>query len=363
MRPVPFQSRVNKGKVNITLARPFSNAQKMTMSVRTRPSPLLYITRQQQHSLHTLQLPPSILALILYKSLERHLATIHQYHTIADSNTARQQRQSVSIHLSLLNSLRATIIPTMPAKSRKRPAPVSYSSSSVCHVVEEGSSRRRQTSLETFFGKKRVVTPPAWSKTKDCWPMTNNHNHKSKSTIKKKATTKKQMYLDLGQAFSSRHECPHCGTLYVPGLAEDTAAHQRVCRDYRQGVRLPNAVWTAWMQPGGSSTATSNHGVVPVGPRAVVVEVRATHNVTCYVGRASTAVPLTFALTRNKPHSICFTDQTFVVFFFFFSNSIYYHHHRHSRNSFPQSTRGTKDCRARNGICTRGGYCRRESSK
>ena len=49
--------------------------------------------------------------------------------------------------------------------------------------------------------------------------------------------TKRQMYLDLGQAtFASRTVCPTCGMLYVHGLAEDAAAHERVCSEHRVGV-------------------------------------------------------------------------------------------------------------------------------
>ena len=45
------------------------------------------------------------------------------------------------------------------------------------------------------------------------------------------------MYLDLGQAtFASRTVCPTCGMLYVHGLAEDAAAHERVCSEHRVGV-------------------------------------------------------------------------------------------------------------------------------
>jgi hypothetical protein len=48
-----------------------------------------------------------------------------------------------------------------------------------------------------------------------------------------------QMYLDFGQAsFGKRIQCIHCGTLYVEGVPEDCQAHERVCRDYRHGVRL-----------------------------------------------------------------------------------------------------------------------------
>ena len=50
----------------------------------------------------------------------------------------------------------------------------------------------------------------------------------------------RQMYLDFGQAsFGSRTICPICNTLVVHGLEEDEQEHEKVCSEYRFGVKFP----------------------------------------------------------------------------------------------------------------------------
>lgn len=60
----------------------------------------------------------------------------------------------------------------------------------------------------------------------------NTNNHK-----KKKQTKLQQLYLDLGQSsFGKQTVCQICGMLYVHGVAEDAKEHEKICRDYRDGV-------------------------------------------------------------------------------------------------------------------------------
>ena len=95
------------------------------------------------------------------------------------------------------------------------------------------------------------------------------------------------MYLDLGQAtFASRTVCPTCGMLYVHGLAEDAAAHERVCSEHRVGVPFRGwkgeRVVARW--EGGKGQASGEEGggrIVEVRPddparhRALVRRVKA----------------------------------------------------------------------------------------
>jgi len=61
--------------------------------------------------------------------------------------------------------------------------------------------------------------------------------HPSVRQPSQKSKSLKQLYLDLGQAdFGKQTICGVCGMLFVHGLAEDTQEHEKICRDYTQGI-------------------------------------------------------------------------------------------------------------------------------
>ncbi len=64
-----------------------------------------------------------------------------------------------------------------------------------------------------------------------------SHPHRQRNH---KHNRNRQMYLDFGQAsFGSRTICPICNTLVVHGLEEDEQEHEKVCSEYRFGVKFP----------------------------------------------------------------------------------------------------------------------------
>ena len=124
-------------------------------------------------------------------------------------------------------------------------------------VCDMDNARKRQSTIVNFFGgqpAKRVVSPqtPLRTKTIDILyseptdststrknmiseQHLNTHTRRPKSQNTNKKS--EQLYLDLGQSsFGKQTECRHCGTLYVHGVREDRQAHERVCRDFREGV-------------------------------------------------------------------------------------------------------------------------------
>lgn len=76
---------------------------------------------------------------------------------------------------------------------------------------------------------------------------------------RQKASSPKQMYLDLGQRdFGKQTICDTCGMLCVHGLSEDAREHQKTCRDFLHGVTF----------------SAKNARVVARGKQGVIVEVR-----------------------------------------------------------------------------------------
>ncbi|CAB9498993.1 N-acetyltransferase ESCO2 [Seminavis robusta] len=53
----------------------------------------------------------------------------------------------------------------------------------------------------------------------------------------KKQRKQQQLYLDFGQRdFGKQIVCQTCGMLYVHGVEEDVKGHERICKDYHEGV-------------------------------------------------------------------------------------------------------------------------------
>eukprot|EP00977_Amphora_coffeiformis_P012818 scaffold3240_cov187-Amphora_coffeaeformis.AAC.13 len=185
-------------------------------------------------------------------------------------------------------------------KARKRKPQSAAILPSVCDLEEEGAATHRQVSLTNFFGQPvkkipRVVSPqtPPHSQVKvarttttsgisqassvsreNTSSISSSHSSYPKNNsnkIKQRSKKTEQLYLDFGQAsFGKRTECPHCGTLYVDGVAEDYEAHDRVCRDFKEGVsiRLTTAL------------KKSNQGVLCVGTDEYIMEVKSSQTST-----------------------------------------------------------------------------------
>ena len=105
---------------------------------------------------------------------------------------------------------------------RKRPTSAG-STTSVCQL----STGSRQTSIAGFFGAKANQLKRPVQRT-----VANEKSAKSKTT--------QQLFLDVGQKdIENRRTCEICGMVYVRGMDEDQKQHERVCRDYRLGVKFP----------------------------------------------------------------------------------------------------------------------------
>jgi N-acetyltransferase len=58
-----------------------------------------------------------------------------------------------------------------------------------------------------------------------------------KTKKKKTSSRQQQLFLDFGQtSFGKRTVCNICGMLRVLGVAEDDAQHDKICKDYKEGV-------------------------------------------------------------------------------------------------------------------------------
>jgi hypothetical protein len=159
---------------------------------------------------------------------------------------------------------------------------------SICSV--NGGEGRRQASIMSFFGNpsKKLVTPqtapskkasqsqrssatltPSSSEKKTTGAGAPASPNNQSSTLQRRKRHRvhksEQLYLDFGQAsFGKQTQCPHCGTLYVEGVPEDLAAHERICRDFKDGISLRI-----------TPALRSSKDVVHLEGSAFVIEVRA----------------------------------------------------------------------------------------
>ncbi|CAJ1968862.1 unnamed protein product [Cylindrotheca closterium] len=149
-------------------------------------------------------------------------------------------------------------------KARKRPRPA-FQGHTICEVSTE--TPQKQLSIRSFFGQKQVSniqvtprtplpcsrpletpptaevtvqdTPPSSdeSPVKDINVTSNNTNTiRNKNDNKNKKRRLAQVFIDCGQKNFGQVVCPQCGTLYVPGIAEDEKMHKQVCEQISQGV-------------------------------------------------------------------------------------------------------------------------------
>ena len=90
------------------------------------------------------------------------------------------------------------------------------------------------------------------------------------------------MYLDLGQkSFGKQTVCSICGTLFVHGVEEDRITHERVCRNYKQGVSFRN--WNQARIVSSTITTTSTKHKVQhnslskksASAKSIIIEIRA----------------------------------------------------------------------------------------
>lgn len=182
-----------------------------------------------------------------------------------------------------------TFLQTMARPSSKRPRSGittnnnnALQSSSVCSINE--SSSRRQLSIRSFcFQKagnkiKSPTTPPNSASSSSSSSSSSSALIDSGTVLKSISTAvtptntssapapakhnkhkKKrlaQVFLDCGQQNWGQVLCSKCGTLYVPGVQEDTKMHEKMCKPIALGV-----VWNTQQQQKvvwrGEDTATA----------------------------------------------------------------------------------------------------------
>ena len=143
----------------------------------------------------------------------------------------------------------------MPKATRTNALPkrkIRPTASSVCDWQDNTTTngnvkRQRQASLVHFFGQPTPATtkrPALVSPEQKNNPALLGVNAKNANYKQKKSTllqgskkSQQQLCIDVGQAsLGQRTECVHCGTLYLPAVAQDVEAHERVCRNFTQGV-------------------------------------------------------------------------------------------------------------------------------
>eukprot|EP00980_Cylindrotheca_fusiformis_P020237 scaffold7316_cov123-Cylindrotheca_fusiformis.AAC.12 len=96
---------------------------------------------------------------------------------------------------------------------------------------------RRPQTPPTPFLRTNIETPPTESNRSQITPPSPKspppNIRKCNRPPKKKLA---QVFLDCGQKNWGQVICNQCGTLYVPGVAEDTKMHNRVCKSISLGV-------------------------------------------------------------------------------------------------------------------------------
>jgi hypothetical protein len=142
-----------------------------------------------------------------------------------------------------------------PLKAEKNLHP-----SNICNAVQP--STKAQTSIQSFFPRRRQCRSQdtVYSNMKffDKNASTNNNkNDKHKASVghndqprkhqyapsysKKPKRKQQQLYLDFGQRdFAAKLICSVCGMMFVHGEKEDIQIHDKICKDYREGVTLQN---------------------------------------------------------------------------------------------------------------------------
>jgi hypothetical protein len=80
--------------------------------------------------------------------------------------------------------------------------------------------------------RTKVTTPP----TENTMLQETPPSPKSPPPFSKLNHKKRQLFLDCGQKHWGQVICDKCGTLYVPGVPEDTKMHNQVCQPISLGV-------------------------------------------------------------------------------------------------------------------------------
>ena len=161
----------------------------------------------------------------------------------------------------------------MPRTLSQRQPQSKAKSNSICSIDDnsDSSNSKRQLSIRAFCFQqsKKLKTPsttppiPASTSTplndeeKNDRPLSINNinNNKSETSSlplkdhKEKKRKLAQVFLDCGQQNWGQVLCPKCGTLYVPGVAEDTKMHEQICKPINLGV-----IWST-----GSSSSSNNN--------------------------------------------------------------------------------------------------------
>lgn len=136
-----------------------------------------------------------------------------------------------------------------------------WSSSNICNAVQP--SAKAQTLIQSFFPRhqqyrrsqnflhhhKKYLGKNTSTTKNGTHKAVIGHNNinlprkhqVSPSSSKKPKKKQQQLYLDFGQRdFAAKHICNVCGMMFVHGEQEDIRTHDKICRDYREGVTFQN---------------------------------------------------------------------------------------------------------------------------
>ena len=163
----------------------------------------------------------------------------------------------------------------MPRTLSQRQPQSKAKSNNICSIDDnsDSSNSKRQLSIRAFcFQQSKKLktpstppTPPTPASTssplndveKNAKPLSINNINNNKSVTsslplkdnnKQKKRKLAQVFLDCGQQNWGQVLCPKCGTLYVPGVAEDTKMHEQICKPINLGV-----IWST------SSSSSNNN--------------------------------------------------------------------------------------------------------
>jgi hypothetical protein len=96
----------------------------------------------------------------------------------------------------------------------------------------------RKKRMEDFFPLKKHSSSGQVSVRQQFMVVAEKENKDTKhSSIHHEDRRHRQLFLDFGQKSFAKHIiCFRCGMLLVHGVDEDVQAHERICKDYKDGL-------------------------------------------------------------------------------------------------------------------------------
>lgn len=148
--------------------------------------------------------------------------------------------QQSSIREFFSKKPKASKTPRRPtAVASATPSKSSSSSANRATTITPSSVAKLPSSSSPFPAATNATQPSAGNNDNTLSPpppQQQQQQPKQKPPPKKKHKFQ-QLYLDLGQRnFGKQTVCSICGMLFVHGLAEDAKEHERICKEFREGV-------------------------------------------------------------------------------------------------------------------------------